>query len=231
MTKNNIAGFEKTALTYLKALGAHNNRDWFNNHKDRYEAQVREPARAFVRAMAPRLARISPHFTADDRKVGGSLMRIYRDTRFGTDKTPYKTNVGIQFRHAIGRDVHAPGFYVHIEATKAFIGAGVWRPDSTALYRIRSRIDEERATWLRIIGAKAFVESFHQAGDSLKTSPKGFPKDHPLIDELRRKDFIAVHDLPVEALLGPSADALVARKFRAAAKYVQFLCEALDLDF
>ena len=138
---------------------------------------VREPALEFIREMAPRLATLSPYFQADDRKVGGSLMRVYRDIRFTRDKTPYKTNVGIQFRHVIGRDVHAPGFYFHIEPGQSFLGAGVWRPDSMALYRIRSKIDEEQGRWKELIHTEIFSRTYRQGGESLKTTPKGFPKD------------------------------------------------------
>ena len=116
---------------------------------------VREPALKFIREMAPRLAILSPHFKADDRKVGGSLMRVYRNTRFTKDKAPYKTNIGIQFRHMIGWDVHAPGFYFHIELGQSFLGGlGVWRPDNTSLYRIRSKIDEEQGRWKELINTE-----------------------------------------------------------------------------
>lgn len=224
-------GFSKATVKFLSELEQNNNRDWFNANKDRYESLVREPARHFIRTMAPTLARLSTHFTADDRKVGGSLMRVYRDTRFGKDKTPYKTNVGIQFRHAVGRDVHAPGFYVHLEAKRAFLGAGVWRPDSTALYRIRAMIDEEQAQWKKVVGAKAFNSTFSLGGESLKTAPKGFAKDHPLIEDLRRKDFIAIADVPVSVLTANNAVGEVAKRFRTASRYVEFICHALDLDF
>lgn len=231
MATGETNGFQKETLKFLAQLEKNNNRDWFNANKPRYEDHVREPARGFIRAMGSRLANISPYIKADDRKVGGSLMRVYRDTRFGKDKTPYKTNIGIQFRHAVGRDVHAPGFYVHLEAKNAFLGVGVWRPDSTALYRIRAKIDEEQARWKKTIGAKSFTQIYHPGGESLKTAPKGFAKDHPLIDELRRKDFIAINEFKVDELLRPDAVSVVTKKFRAAASYAAFICEALDLDF
>ena len=141
--------FEPALAAFLQDLRSNNERGWFTANRERYEETVREPAHAFIRTMAPALAAISPHFRADDRKTGGSLMRVHRDTRFARDKTPYKTNVGIQFRHALGRDVHAPGFYVHLEPESAFLGAGVWRPDSGATFMIRARIDEEpgRLAW------------------------------------------------------------------------------------
>ncbi|MDX8392212.1 MAG: TIGR02453 family protein, partial [Mariprofundaceae bacterium] len=125
--------FSTASFDFLRQLSGNNNRDWFNTHKNTYEMTVREPARAFIRAMQPELADFAPQFVTDDRKVGGSLMRIYRDVRFSKNKLPYKTNIGIQFRHKQGKDVHAPGFYLHIEAEEVFVGAGIWHPDSGTL--------------------------------------------------------------------------------------------------
>lgn len=223
--------FGPELAAFLKDLRSNNERVWFTANRDRYEGTVREPARAFIRAMAPALAAISPHFRADDRKTGGSLMRIHRDTRFSRDKTPYKTNVGIQFRHALGRDVHAPGFYVHLEPGSAFLGAGVWRPDSSALFMIRARMDEEPDTWREVRDDEAFRAAFRLGGESLKTMPRGFARDHALAEGLRRKDFIALHELPIGDALGPKFPDLAAARMRDSAGFMRFLCEALDVPF
>ena len=223
--------FGPALAAFLEELCSNNERDWFTANRERYEETVREPARAFIRAMAPALAAVSPHFRADDRKTGGSLMRIHRDTRFSRDKTPYKTNVGVQFRHALGRDVHAPGFYVHLEPGSAFLGAGVWRPDSAALFMIRSRIDEEPETWRGIRDDAAFRVPFRLGGESLKRIPRGFAKDHPLAEDLKRKDFIAIHELPLDDALGPAFPDLAAARMRDAGGFMRFLCEALDIPF
>ena len=111
---------EPSVVRFLEDLRDNNNRPWFRANKDRYECEVLEPCLSFIRAFSPRLRKISPFFVASDERVGGSLMRVYRDTRFGKDKTPYKTNVGIQFRHELGGDVHAPGFYIHIGPMSTF---------------------------------------------------------------------------------------------------------------
>ena len=224
-------GFGPALTTFLEELRSNNERTWFNANRERYEESVREPARAFIRDLAPALAAVSSHFRADDRKAGGSLMRIHRDTRFARDKTPYKTNVGIQFRHALGRDVHAPGFYVHIEPGSAFIGAGVWHPDSGALFMIRSRIDEEPDVWRAVRDAEPFRASYRLGGESLKTMPRGFARDHPLAEDLRRKDFIAIHELPVADALGAEFPDVAAARMREAAGLVRFLCEAIDVPF
>ena len=224
-------GFGAGLEAFLADLRRNNDRDWFAANRERYEEAVREPARAFIRAMAPALAALSPHFRADDRKTGGSLMRIHRDTRFSRDKSPYKTNLGIQFRHALGRDVHAPGFYVHVEPGGAFLGAGVWHPDSSALYMIRSRIHEEPDVWREIRDAQPFRSRFRLGGESLKTMPRGFPKDHPLAEDLRRKDFIAIDEIDMGDTIGAEFPDLVAARMRAAGGFMRFLCEALDAPY
>ena len=116
--------FSKSTFKFLDQLAANNNRTWFEENKPRYESLIREPALEFIEAMAPALKMFAPHFRADPRKMGGSLMRVYRDARFSRDKTPYKTNIGIQFRHELGKDVHAPGFYVHISTAECFLAVG-----------------------------------------------------------------------------------------------------------
>ena len=103
-------GFDKRTLKFLAELSANNDRDWFNANKARYEEDVLDVALRFIQSMQEPLAQFAPHFVALPTRVGGSLMRIYRDTRFGKDKTPYKTNIGIQFRHGKAKDVHAPGY-------------------------------------------------------------------------------------------------------------------------
>ena len=111
-------------FAFFRELKQNNNRDWFQANKQRYEKQVREPLLDFIVDFGVRLPEISRHYVADARKSGGSLFRIYRDVRFSKDKTPYKTGAGVQFRHEAAKDVHAPGFYLHIEPGACFIGAG-----------------------------------------------------------------------------------------------------------
>src|SRR5262245_65104780 len=119
------ASFGPGLFSFLADLRANNNREWFAANRDRYEEQLLEPALAFIDAFAPRLEKISPHFRADARPTGGSLFRIYRDTRFSKDKTPYKTNLGIHFRHELAKDAHAPGYYLHLGHGEVFAGAGL----------------------------------------------------------------------------------------------------------
>jgi uncharacterized protein (TIGR02453 family) len=181
--------------------------------------------------MAPRLDRISKHFLAVPKRTGGSLMRIYRDTRFAYNKTPYKTNVGIQFRHELGRDVHAPGFYVHIEPDGCFLGAGIWRPEPEPLRAIRARIVAEPDQWRRVVTDARLTAELALTGDRLERPPRGFSAASPHIDDLKRKDFTAIGRLTQSEVLGRDFPKLVAARFKAAAPLMSFLCGALDLEY
>ncbi len=223
--------FTRKTLNFLKELDQNNNRDWFAENKDRYENEVRTPALEYIEAMAPAFERISPYFEAKAKKVGGSLMRVYRDTRFGKDKTPYKTNIGIHFRHVRAKDVHAPGFYLHIEPGDVFIGAGIWRPESSTLQAVRQLIDEHPKEWQALNRKIIGKSGFSLGGDSLKRPPKGYDKDHPLIDDLKRKDFIATMNLPMGHVYKADFHKETAKLFKSAAPLVKFICEADDLMF
>jgi len=224
-------GFPLGLLHFLNDLSKHNKRDWFQANKSRYETELLEPALAFIEAMADPLGKISPHFRAVPKKSGGSLMRIYRDVRFSKDKRPYKTNVGIHFRHEVGKDVHAPGFYFHIDPDEVFLGAGIWHPDSKSLGKIRKAIDKDPAAWKRAKGGKAFRSRFELEGESLVRPPKGYGAEHPLLEDLRRKDHIGVCKLDHDLLFDPSIIKETAVAFRAAKPYVNFLCQAIGVKF
>ena len=224
--------FEPSLVRFLEELRDNNHRPWFQANKGRYEREVLEPCLAFIREFGPRLRKISPFFVASDERVGGSLMRVYRDTRFGKDKTPYKTNVGIQFRHELGRDVHAPGFYVHIEPNEYFLAMGVWRPDRDSLHQIRQAILERPERWKRALRAKKLQQmQFVLVGDSLKRPPRDCPADHPLIEDLKRTDYVVFRDLKEGDVFGEDFLDCVAESFAAGRSFMRFLCEALNIPY
>ncbi len=222
-------GFSKQLITFLRELSENNNRKWFLDNKQRYESDVLAPSLEFIEAMQAPLKKISPHFLAIPNRSGGSLMRIYRDTRFSKDKTPYKTNVGIHFRHEVGKDVHSPGFYFHIDPRVSFICAGVWHPDNEALRRIRLEIVEQAAKWKRITRSKKLLSVFRFEGDSLQRPPRDFDPKHPLIDDIRRKDHIVMAEMKLGELTKPDVVKMVTNQFKLTKPYVQFLCDALKL--
>ncbi len=216
---------------FFRDLAANNDREWFKAHQDEYERYVREPALDFIADFEARLTKISPHFVADTRKVGGSLFRIQRDTRFSKDKTPYKEATGIQFRHAAGKDAHAPGFYLHLEPGECFAGVGLWRPETKVAYAIRERIDAERAEWKRATRSERFTETFELVGDSLVRPPKGYDEGHPLIEDLKRKDFIASHRLTQKQVTSAGFIDEFAEMCAAARPFMRFLCRAVGVPF
>lgn len=223
--------FTQASFDFLKQLEKNNNRDWFNRHKQEYEDTVRGPALDFIADIGDELAAVSPHFLAVPKKVGGSLMRVYRDVRFGKDKRPFKTNIGIQFRHRLGKDVHAPGFYLHLEPGQCFVGVGIWHPDAATLARIRSAIDEDSAAWLKASREQKFSKTFELVGESLSRPPRGYAKDHPLIDDLKRKDFIAITPLGDKRVITANLKTDTLRSFQTAVPLMRFLCRSLALQF
>ncbi len=224
-------GFSTATLGFLRELAAHNERDWFRGNKERYEATVLEPALAFIEAMQRPLQEFAPRFVAVPERVGGSLMRVYRDTRFSRNKQPYKTNIGIQFRHEAGKDVHAPGYYVHISPDETFVGAGMWRPDSAPLRAIRERIAARPREWLRATGDAAFRRHFRIGGEQLARPPRGFDKNLDCIEDIKRTSFIAIREFGRESCLNPRFRKQVETAFRAASGYMRFLCEAVAVPF
>ena len=224
-------GFGPATVRFLEDLEDNNNRAWFQENKHRYEADVLDPALAFIGAVGPLLAGVSECFTAIPKRMGGSLMRVYRDTRFSRDKTPYKTNIGIQFRHEQGRDVHAPGYYLHIETTGCFLGAGMWRPEPAALRSIRARIAERPDAWRKVVRSRRFKSEFTLAGNALKRPPRGYAPDVPWLEDIKRKDFIGVSDFSIERAAGSGFPKEVVERFARATPLMEFLCAAVGVEF
>ncbi len=233
--------FSPALFDFFRDLRANNRKEWFEANRERYQEHVLEPSKVFVLAFRSHLRRISPQFQAEPRVRGGSLFRIHANLRFHPDRPPYKIHAGIQFRHRAGGDVHAPGFYLHLEpdgGTGAvgsrrgcFAGMGVWHPDRTALTAIRESIVDDPEAWRAVTGTPEFRETLRLGGDSLKLGPTGFDRDHPLIDDIKRKDFIAVAELTEGDVV---ADGFVDRfttLSRAGAPFVAWLCGAMGVEF
>jgi uncharacterized protein (TIGR02453 family) len=216
---------------YLRDLKRHNTREWFLENKTRYEEVVKEPALGFIAAFDAQLGKISPEFLAIPKAVGGSLFRIQRDVRFSKDKSPYKTHVGIRFLHRDAKNVHAPLFYLHLEPGGCFAGIGVWHPEPPTLEKIRQAVAEDPGTYRRAVGAARFKKRFRLGGDSLKRPPRGYDPEHPLIEELKRKDFVADCPLTEKEIVRPGFDRRLGELFKDGAGYVRYLCKALGAPF
>ena len=197
--------FSGELFSFLKQLKRHNNREWFQANKPRYEAAVRNPCLRFIAELGEPLHGVSPWLVADPHPTRGSLFRIYRDTRFSADKRPYKTHVGISFPHrGTKQKVHLPGFYLHLEPGSCFAAAGCWHPDNPTLIRIRSAIVARPEAW------KKAVRGLELEGDSLSRPPRGYPCDHPLLEDLKRTGRLPAMDVfngMVYARIGPQSAA------------------------
>lgn len=223
--------FTNKTFKFLKELENNNNRTWFNDNKQRYEDLVRTPSLRFIEDMGEVLPSLSPRFTAIPKKVGGSLMRVYRDTRFAKDKTPYKINVGINFRHQAAKDVHAPCYFVHLSNEQCFVGLGIWRPESKTLRKIRECIDENPRAWLAAKNDQKFAEYYRLGGDALINAPRGYAKDHPLIDDLKRKSFTALHDMKKSEMTSSDLIEKTIDQLSIASPFMRYLCYAVELPF
>lgn len=223
-------GFPKEFFGFFRELKANNERPWFEANKSRFRETVQAPMSDFIAAMAPHLARVSKEFIADPRPHGGSMFRIHRDVRFSRDKRPYKEHGACQFRHRQGRDVHAPGFYVHLAPKEVFVGAGLWMPDADALLKIRTAIAEKPAAWKKVVADKNFVKTFGAIeGEQLQRPPRGFDPFLPFIADIRRKSFVVGRDSSESAARSAGFVLETAKCFASAAPFIRFLCSALSV--
>ncbi|MGH2703755.1 MAG: DUF2461 domain-containing protein [Actinomycetota bacterium] len=217
--------FTPELFGFLSELKEHNDRDWFAKNRERYERVVREPFLDFIQDVGPRRAKISPHLVADPRPVGGSLFRIHRDVRFSKDKSPYKTYAGAHFRHSTGKDVHAPGVYLHLQPEECFVGGGMWQPDPPALTAIRRAIDEQPAAWRKA------RRTTLMGGETLKRPPQGYPPDHAFIEDLKRKSFVTSAPLEDQQLSEPSFMTTFLSACRSMQPFLKFLATAVGLPW
>jgi uncharacterized protein (TIGR02453 family) len=221
-----MARVPRDVFTFLAELRRHNNREWFNENKDRYLAEVRDPMVEFIASLTPGLARISPHIAVDPRPSGGSLMRIYRDTRFSRDKTPYKTNVALHLRVKAPRDADAPGYYLHLEPGHVFMGAGIWHPGPDALRTIREAIVRNPRGFTQA----ARVRLSHDTA-ALKRPPRGFDPEHPLVEDLKRLSFTTGVEFSVSQACAPDFAARFVAACGRATPLMRFLARAMGLAF
>jgi len=222
--------FDGATFKFLQQLSRNNNREWFTANKAGYEASVRRPALALITDLAEPLAAISPKFRAVPKAVGGSLFRIQRDTRFSNNKLPYKTWIGLRFFHERGRDGDAPLFYLHIEPGNSFVGGGLWHPQTAALRRIRDYLIANPASW-KALCTQAQKRGFAWGGESLQRAPRGYEPDHELIEHLKRKDFVLSRRLSDDEVVSDQFARTVITAFDQVAALVDWLCDAVEIDF
>ncbi len=230
--KKTFPGFSRELFKFLSELAKNNNREWFSANKERYRSHVAGPVCEFVSAIGPHLHKVSNCFVADPRPHGGSMFRIYKDTRFSKDKRPYKEHVGCHLRHRAGKDAHAPGFYVHLAPDEVFFGAGIWKAGNPELHKIRTAIVRHPDRWKKVVKNRALVKRFGGVdGDGLKRPPRGFDPDHPHIEDLKRKTFFVLQSVDPSLALTPKFIGEVGKAFAAAGPLVKFITEALGLPY
>ena len=224
--------FSNASFKFLRGLARNNSRDWFSAHKSDYEAHVRGPFQRLLTDLQPALAEVSEHYRAEPKPVGGSLFRIQRDTRFANDKTPYKPWQGARLFHARGRQVEAPSFYIHLQPGNCFVGAGLWHPQSATQRAVRQFIFDNPGSWKAAAHAPAFRRRFDlDDGETLVRPPRGFPAEFEFIEDLKRRNFVALRAIDDEVMLGPRLRQALAADLAALAPFVDYLCAALDLEF
>jgi len=225
MEQRVFSAFPKEGLHFLQSLKRNNNREWFQKHKSIYEEQVRQPMAALIAALESDFQRFAPEMVATPK---ASAYRIYRDTRFSKDKSPYKTHVAAVFpRQGLGKHEGA-GFYVHIEPAEVFVGGGLYMPMPEDLALVRSEIAENVKEFTGIVEGRNFRRLFGRlGGEQLTRVPRGFPVDHPAADYLKYKQFLAARHFSSKVAITPRFYRLIVETFRAMLPLVRFLNEPI----
>jgi uncharacterized protein (TIGR02453 family) len=219
------AYFTDELFLYLKRLKRNNNRDWFQAHRDEYETCVLQPSLQFISDLAGPLNEIAPYLIADARSSRGSLFRIYRDPRFSHDKRPYKTHIAMRFSHP-GKDVHSPGFYLHLEPAGCFAASGLWHPDSSTLLKVRNAIVSRADEWRPV----RKLLNWDDAG-KLSRAPRGFPADHEFVEDLKLRDIGTAVNFTDKQVCSPRFMGIFVEACRKMSPVAKFLSGAIGLKF
>lgn len=219
-------GFPKEGIAFLRRLKKNNNREWFARHKSEYEDLVKAPMQSFIASLRPAFDRFAPEYDLNPRTA---IFRIYRDTRFSNDKTPYKTHVAAHFvLRGAPKGFIGSGYYLEVEPGGAYIGAGIYMPESDQLTRIRAAIDRRPEEFRSIIQAPSFKRRFGKLeGNTLRRMPKGYADDHAMGEWLKLKQFFAGSSMPVAKAMRASFVRDVAIVAESLMPLVRFLNDAL----
>ena len=217
-------GFPPEALDFFRELRNNNQRDWFQPRKMLYEEQVKRPMRELVETLNRALAPFAPEYATDPDKA---VYRIYRDTRFSPDKTPYKDHIAASFHRRSAGAQGEGGFYVAVSDKEAAIGGGVYAPGPETLLALRQHIAAKHEEMRKILRAAAVRKLLGEMqGDKLSRVPKGFASDHPAADLLRFKSFVLYVTLPPEVAATPEFYGEILKRFRAMTPFLKFLAAA-----
>lgn len=212
---------DKSTLQFLKDIEANNNKVWFAANKTVYQAAWEDGKKL--------VAEVEKGLNKKDLIEKTKVFRIYRDVRFSKNKTPYKNNFAAGFTRATA--ARRGGFYLHIQPGGTFVGGGFWAPEPADLKRIRDEFQMDSKPIRKIISTKKFKEYFGGLqGDEVKTAPKGFAKDDPNIDLIRKKQFVVMRQFSDQELLSPNFSDEVVKTFHAMLPYFDYMSEVLTTD-
>jgi len=215
------AHLRSEGLAFLRNLKRHNDRAWFTPRKAIFEAELKEPMLAIIRKVSEAMESFAPAYVRPAEKC---LFRIYRDTRFSGDKTPYKTHVAAWWMLEGLKKTSGAGFYFHVDDKEVIIAAGAWMPEKDQLAAIRHWLLEHHAEFRKVLRTAAIRKTFGEfEGNALTRPPKGFPKEHPAMDLIRCRQWGLSTSLPAKAALKADFAAVLARHFRLAAPVVEAL--------
>jgi uncharacterized protein (TIGR02453 family) len=221
MTKNTFPGFSPDAIKFLRALKRNNRRDWFQPRKEKYEALIKAPMMEFVAALNEEFARFAPAYVTPPEKA---VYRIYRDTRFSPDKTPYKTHIAAIFPRNSAVKREGAVFYLHFTEKELLAFGGVWGPDRDELMAYRTLLRDNHEEFAAILAGKSLRKLVGGLqGEQLSRMPKGFPVDHPAEGLLRQKQWYLESTLPISVLTTPRVVPQLAKRFAVMAPMVEFL--------
>jgi uncharacterized protein (TIGR02453 family) len=225
MKKRPFSAFPKEGLQFLRSLKRNNNREWFQKHRSNYEQHLKQPMADLIEALHEEFQKFAPEMIASPKV---SAYRIYRDTRFSKDKSPYKTHVAAVFpRKGLAKHEGA-GLYLHIATEELLIGGGLYMPLPEDLNAVRSHIFENPKKFLNIVESPAFHRRFGRVeGEQLTRVPRGFPADHRIANYLRHKQFLAGRNFPPEHAANPRFYKTLLETFRAMLPLVRFLNEPI----
>lgn len=220
------------SLAFLRDLAAHNDRKWFEANRDRCEEDLWVPCRALVRGILAEIAGPFPRITGSDKGVGGSLTRLHRDTRFGKDKRPFHSHVGMHFWHTSGKKMEVPGFFLRVDPDEVLVATGMHGPEPGDLDRIRRAIDGDPKGWDRAARGPGFVKAWGGLeGESLKRVPAPWAADHRHGEDLRRKDFTGFARWKAAEATKAGFAGRLAAQWKASDPLMGFLCGALGLPW
>ncbi len=220
-------GLPKKGIDFLKKLKRNNNRPWFQSHKDEYEQHVKFPMQCLIATLGQKMSDIAPEIEFNPKK---SIFRIYRDVRFGKNKAPYKTNIAASFNFRRKKSpTETPGLYVGIEPGQIFVGGGLYMPAGDQLKAIRRSMVDDPERFLTVVETPRFKGQFGEIeGEKLQKAPLGFPKEHPMIEHLKHKQFFVGKVYDDDACLKPRFANVVASVFEDCMPLVRWLAKSIS---